>query len=352
MNAAFSEDEIEVRDGLAFAPGEDSVYCDTNGSDPTSKIGWDGNRFSVLNNSDEHTRSLTSGGLERSPTAITSASWRDMKACYDLTTLTCDFSKNGYRLPTEAEWEYAARGGQYYHVFPWGDNENDDGTFANWPNSGDPYEGGGLSRDNSGSVSTMDLCTKRQLSIGPETKHPTRPPMEAMPTVFTTCPEMSGSGAMTGIVAITTRKALPTTQPVRFAGDPMPDGNPYHVLRGGNWFNGEDYWGHGRVANRNPAYYRGPDDPNHAWYHVGFRVVLKATSESVVESGASLDELATGLQFAEGPAADAEGNVFFSDVLANTIYKWSMDNQLSTFRENSGGANGLFFDLRWQFVDM
>ncbi len=70
----------------------------------------------------------------------------------------------------------------------------------------------------------------------------------------------------------------------------------------------------------------------------------------VVAPGAVVEKLAGGFQFTEGPACDAEGNVYFSDIPNNRIHRWSVDGQLTTFRENSGGANGLYFDTKGNLV--
>lgn len=76
-------------------------------------------------------------------------------------------------------------------------------------------------------------------------------------------------------------------------------------------------------------------------------VGLEARSaEPLVAEGARVKKLADGFRFTEGPARDAEGNVYFTDIPNNRIHKWSLDGKLTTFRENSGGANGLYFDRK------
>jgi gluconolactonase len=67
-------------------------------------------------------------------------------------------------------------------------------------------------------------------------------------------------------------------------------------------------------------------------------------AEGVVAPGAKVEQLAGGFAFTEGPACDAEGNIYFTDIPNNRIHKWSLDGKLTTFREESGGANGLYFD--------
>jgi gluconolactonase len=53
---------------------------------------------------------------------------------------------------------------------------------------------------------------------------------------------------------------------------------------------------------------------------------------------------ATVLAFTEGPAADAQGNVYFSDIENNRILKLAPDGTRSVFREPSGRTNGNSFD--------
>lgn len=53
--------------------------------------------------------------------------------CYNLLDWSCDFNADGYRLPTNDEWEYAARGGLQGKRFPWGDTITH--SWANYESS-------------------------------------------------------------------------------------------------------------------------------------------------------------------------------------------------------------------------
>ncbi len=75
-----------------------------------------------------------------------------------------------------------------------------------------------------------------------------------------------------------------------------------------------------------------------------FAVAASGQDAAVIAPGAKLEKLAGGFKFTEGPAADADGNVFFTDQPNDRILKWSIDGKLSTFLEPCGRANGLCFD--------
>lgn len=79
-------------------------------------------------------------------------------------------------------------------------------------------------------------------------------------------------------------------------------------------------------------------------------VDVNVMGSDLLAPGAVVEKLAGGFRFTEGPACDAEGNVFFSDIPNDRIHKWSVDGKLSTFRENSGGANGLYFDKKGNLI--
>jgi gluconolactonase len=71
----------------------------------------------------------------------------------------------------------------------------------------------------------------------------------------------------------------------------------------------------------------------------------KKQNSSIITDGAQLTLVADGFEFTEGPAADKEGNVYFTDQPNDRILKWNAsDNTISDYLKPSGRSNGLYFD--------
>jgi gluconolactonase len=66
--------------------------------------------------------------------------------------------------------------------------------------------------------------------------------------------------------------------------------------------------------------------------------------DEIIQPGARIEKLADGFLFTEGPAADAKGNVYFTDQPNDRIMVWNNAGELSTFMQPCGRSNGLSFD--------
>ncbi len=63
----------------------------------------------------------------------------------------------------------------------------------------------------------------------------------------------------------------------------------------------------------------------------------------VLIDGEGWQLLSEGHAFTEGPAADKDGNVFFTDIPNNRIHKIALDGKVTVFAENTAKTNGLMF---------
>ncbi|HNQ21498.1 MAG TPA: SUMF1/EgtB/PvdO family nonheme iron enzyme [Phycisphaerae bacterium] len=132
---------ITVTSGVVYKynSGTSYPYCATDSADTDSCIVWSGSTFTVESGRAAHPMvEVTWWG------SVAYCNWRSAMQgkplCYDLSTWTCNFG-SGYRLPTEAEWEKAARGGTPGHRFPWSDQDTIQHARCNYYSSSSyPYD--------------------------------------------------------------------------------------------------------------------------------------------------------------------------------------------------------------------
>ena len=91
-----------------------------------------------------------------------------------------------------------------------------------------------------------------------------------------------------------------------------------------------------------------PDALRWAWrdYPQPVKTLVHESHQPVMDvliSGEDWQQVGGTYGFTEGPAADRNGNVFFTDIPNNKIYKIEAQGEVTQFADDTGGANGLMF---------
>ena len=77
----------------------------------------------------------------------------------------------------------------------------------------------------------------------------------------------------------------------------------------------------------------------------------QAQSNDIVAEGESPVRISDSFSFTEGPAADARGDVFFTDQPNNRIYRWDCESgEITLFTDQSGRSNGMYFDAQGNLI--
>lgn len=72
--------------------------------------------------------------------------------------------------------------------------------------------------------------------------------------------------------------------------------------------------------------------------------------EAIASNNAKVEKLSDGFKFIEGPVWNPDGFLLFSDIPADTIYKWTPNHQVSVFRQPAGHSNGNTLDRQGRLI--
>lgn len=71
-------------------------------------------------------------------------------------------------------------------------------------------------------------------------------------------------------------------------------------------------------------------------------VSCKPKELNLFDSPVEVFIVADGFRFAEGPAVNSQGDLYFSDIPNSKAYKWTAEGGLEVVRDNTAGGNGLY----------